>query len=359
VKNFLSVVKEGYCVQFASTLALTLREFGIPTRYVEGYVANEYNKNPYFGSSADTEIETLDSPMRYYTDVLDSDEHAWVEVWFDGIGWVQYEATPPMMSSYYPGINTEDPDDPYNPPESDTTTPEETTEPFGPGDSESLPEETTDPGDVTTEGPGETEAPVMQIIAINVGKIMLIILPIAAVILLVWFEIRRIKSGDKMRSKLVNDAKSATDDAEIKRFSSLLSDRIFEALSLFEMSPYENELPDEFKLRTARELIRIHDLMKPKVEAVEDYDASNDVDEKESTDEAVENIVPDEEIMLSDEYLLISNAIQSLEAEEFGHGMNKHEIAHAADLYAELLTIRRKKLGFGKSVIYRIILNRI
>lgn len=359
VENFLSVVKEGYCVQFASTLALTLREFGIPTRYVEGYVANEYNKNPYFGSSADTEIETLDSPMRYYTDVLDSDEHAWVEVWFDGIGWVQYEATPPMMSSYYPGINTEDPDDPYNPPESDTTTPEETTEPFGPGDSESLPEETTDPGDVTTEGPGETEAPVMQIIAINVGKIMLIILPIAAVILLVWFEIRRIKSGDKMRSKLVNDAKSATDDAEIKRFSSLLSDRIFEALSLFEMSPYENELPDEFKLRTARELIRIHDLMKPKVEAVEDYDASNDVDEKESTDEAVENIVPDEEIMLSDEYLLISNAIQSLEAEEFGHGMNKHEIAHAADLYAELLTIRRKKLGFGKSVIYRIILNRI
>ena len=31
----------------------------------------------------------------------DSSAHAWVEVWYDGIGWVQYEATPTYYSDMY------------------------------------------------------------------------------------------------------------------------------------------------------------------------------------------------------------------------------------------------------------------
>lgn len=358
VENFLTEVKEGYCVQFASTLALALREMGIPARYVEGYVAKNFTKNPFYGSNVDLDAETLDITLRYYADVLDSDEHAWVEVWFDGIGWVQYEATPPMMSSYYPGINQDDPDDPYNPPDTNTDTNEETTEPLGPGGSESLPDETTDtPADTTTEVTTDKAEPPIVAIVETTGKVFLIILPIAVLALLAYVEFIRIRKGDKNRSSLVNDARSATDASDTKTLSTLLSNKIFELLEIFGMSPYDDELPNEFKLRTARELIRLHELMKPKVEVVEDYDASNEPED--GTDEADENTPSDEEVMSSDEYSVVSKGIESLEAEEFGHGMNKVELSCAADLYDELIKVRRKKVGFFKTILYRYVLNKI
>ena len=31
----------------------------------------------------------------------DSNAHAWVEVYYDDIGWVQYEATPPYLAGMY------------------------------------------------------------------------------------------------------------------------------------------------------------------------------------------------------------------------------------------------------------------
>ena len=90
VENFLSVTKEGYCVQFASSLALLLREAGIPARYVEGYIASGFNRN-----------YSADAAARYIATVRDYNAHAWVEVWYDGIGWVQYEATPPYYNDMY------------------------------------------------------------------------------------------------------------------------------------------------------------------------------------------------------------------------------------------------------------------
>lgn len=90
VENFLSVTKEGYCVQYASALALMLRQAGIPARYVEGYVACDFRRN--YDSEA---------VSKYVTTVRDYNEHAWVEVWYDGIGWVQYEATPVYYNDMY------------------------------------------------------------------------------------------------------------------------------------------------------------------------------------------------------------------------------------------------------------------
>ncbi len=90
VENFLTVTKEGYCVQFASALALMLREAGIPARYVEGYVACDFNRN-----------YNKDAVGRYVSTVRDWNAHAWVEVWYDGIGWVQYEATPIYYNDMY------------------------------------------------------------------------------------------------------------------------------------------------------------------------------------------------------------------------------------------------------------------
>lgn len=64
----------GYCVHFATAGALLLRMQGVPARYVTGYVVR------------------LDGVGR--GEVMDSDAHAWVEVYVDGCGWYPVEMTP-------------------------------------------------------------------------------------------------------------------------------------------------------------------------------------------------------------------------------------------------------------------------
>lgn len=92
IQDFLVKSKRGYCVQFASALTLMLRSVGIPARYCEGFIASEFT-NTFF---------TNDDPLtRYKCDVKDSNAHAWVEVYYDNIGWVQYEATPPYLAGMY------------------------------------------------------------------------------------------------------------------------------------------------------------------------------------------------------------------------------------------------------------------
>ena len=78
VDAFLTKTNEGYCVQFATSAALILRELGFPVRYVEGYLASDYQRD------ADP-----DRINRYITTVRDYDAHAWIEVYFDGVGWMQ------------------------------------------------------------------------------------------------------------------------------------------------------------------------------------------------------------------------------------------------------------------------------
>ena len=95
VENFLTNTKEGYCVQFASAAALILREYGIPTRYVEGYIACDFNTN-----------SSIDRVARSATYVHDYEAHAWIEVFFDGIGWVQYECTPAYYAGMYGGMGS-------------------------------------------------------------------------------------------------------------------------------------------------------------------------------------------------------------------------------------------------------------
>ena len=81
VKDFLEVNKTGYSVHYATTAALMFRYYGIPSRYVEGYlITPDAAKN---GTSSDGLILT------------DKDAHAWVEYYQDGIGWLPFEVTPP------------------------------------------------------------------------------------------------------------------------------------------------------------------------------------------------------------------------------------------------------------------------
>lgn len=92
IQDFLLRSKRGYCVQFASALTLMLRSVGIPARYCEGFIASEF---------INTFLINDDALTRYKCEVKDSNAHAWVEVYYDDIGWVQYEATPPYLAGMY------------------------------------------------------------------------------------------------------------------------------------------------------------------------------------------------------------------------------------------------------------------
>ena len=74
VSYFLLRGREGYCTYFASAMAVMGRIAGLPTRYVEGYLVQ---------------------PSGGVALVTGRDAHAWAEVWFDGFGWVAFDATPP------------------------------------------------------------------------------------------------------------------------------------------------------------------------------------------------------------------------------------------------------------------------
>jgi transglutaminase-like putative cysteine protease len=74
---FLNESHEGYCQHFAGAMALLLRMGGLPARVATGFSPGGYS------SRHEAWI------------VRDPDAHAWVEVWFDGFGWITLDPTPP------------------------------------------------------------------------------------------------------------------------------------------------------------------------------------------------------------------------------------------------------------------------
>lgn len=83
VDYFLFDNKKGYCTSFATTLAVLGRSIGIPMRYSEGFLVNYEDKD---------DIGYL---------VRNSNAHVWVEAYFDGVGWIPFEATPPFHEERY------------------------------------------------------------------------------------------------------------------------------------------------------------------------------------------------------------------------------------------------------------------
>lgn len=78
IARFLEV-KSGYCVHFASAMALMARTLGIPSRVAEGYLPGATNGG------------TANNPGQYT--VTSDDLHAWPELYFAGVGWVAFEPT--------------------------------------------------------------------------------------------------------------------------------------------------------------------------------------------------------------------------------------------------------------------------
>ena len=86
VDYFLFDAESGFCSYHASAMVVLLRSIGIPTRVVSGYAMGSY-----------------DQKMDAYK-VLESDSHAWVEVYFPEIGWIEFEPTANRMTFNRPEI---------------------------------------------------------------------------------------------------------------------------------------------------------------------------------------------------------------------------------------------------------------
>lgn len=67
--------RRGYCQQFSGAMALMLRMIGIPSRVAAGFAPGTPDR-------------------RGLWRVVDYDAHSWVEVYFNGIGWVSFDPTP-------------------------------------------------------------------------------------------------------------------------------------------------------------------------------------------------------------------------------------------------------------------------
>ena len=73
---FLIDTKEGYCQHFSGAMALLLRMGGVPARVATGFSPGGFS-------------ERRDAWI-----VRDTDAHAWVEAWFDELGWIAFDPTP-------------------------------------------------------------------------------------------------------------------------------------------------------------------------------------------------------------------------------------------------------------------------
>ena len=89
---FLFERGEGHCEYFSTAMVVLVRSLGVHAREVNGFLGGQWNQ---FGR---------------YLAVTQNEAHSWVEVWFPGYGWVQFDPTPggagtseAVMSWLWPG----------------------------------------------------------------------------------------------------------------------------------------------------------------------------------------------------------------------------------------------------------------
>jgi len=79
---FLETSRQGYCIHYATTATLMLRALGVPARFTSGFVAA-------------VSRDDVGQPLI----ITDRNAHSWVEVYFDEVGWLPIEVTPPATGA--------------------------------------------------------------------------------------------------------------------------------------------------------------------------------------------------------------------------------------------------------------------
>jgi transglutaminase-like putative cysteine protease len=157
VSQFLDA-RTGYCVHFASAMAVMSRALDIPARVVVGFQPGQ----PQFREGDFSHFE-----------VTTHDLHAWPELFFEDVGWVRFEPTPGRGDRPNYGAEAT-PDDPSTP-EVDESQPtaQPTTAPSRPP--VELPEENLTPGAPT--GGGDDFTGTLTAVGVLAGAVALLLVP--------------------------------------------------------------------------------------------------------------------------------------------------------------------------------------
>ncbi|MEG0286837.1 MAG: transglutaminase domain-containing protein [Vagococcus sp.] len=82
VEHFLFESQVGYCDNFSTSMVVMLRSVGIQARWVKGF-----NTGIVTAREGDLDVYSI----------RNQDAHSWVEVYFDGFGWIPFEPTPTFI----------------------------------------------------------------------------------------------------------------------------------------------------------------------------------------------------------------------------------------------------------------------
>ena len=84
---FLLENQKGYCEHYATAGTVLARMAGIPARYCEGYMIDCSKSGTLTPSQAE------DGSTAWTAEILDSNAHAWTEIYISGLGWIPFEFT--------------------------------------------------------------------------------------------------------------------------------------------------------------------------------------------------------------------------------------------------------------------------
>lgn len=100
---FLFDYRKGFCNYYATAEVILLRSVGIPARLAVGYAQGEGNQlEPVPGKSSEERFEEgYQTNIVNYT-VRQKNAHAWPEVFFPGLGWVEFEPTTSEIPIFRP-----------------------------------------------------------------------------------------------------------------------------------------------------------------------------------------------------------------------------------------------------------------
>ena len=238
IYNFLYNTREGHCAMYATSMCLALRYFGIPARYVTGFTMG--------GNDCE---QTEDGHYKYT--VTDKELHAWVEVYYEGLGWVSYDPTPGSLRvDNTPTPITQITTAPEPEETTTTTSPPETTE----KEADITTEATTKPndGDNTAVTASTTEnIPDTPVIDPEVVRIILIVIGIILILFVVFMSVRGFFKGlDRKQREMLRYFKKGDSTKAVK----MMLPFMLKLLAMRGVLRLNGETPGEFGIRADKQL---------------------------------------------------------------------------------------------------------
>ena len=230
--SFLYKTKTGHCAMYATAMCLALRYLGIPARYVTGFTVG-----------GDDYVSHEEGEYKY--ELTDSDLHAWVEVYFEGMGWLPYDPTPSLSGplSVVPEYTTAPETEPVTTAaEAEITTrPSETTAASTTTAESTSSVVTTAPGGTASDEPSGEPVDNSHII-----KIILVILAAALAVFVVIMSVRGVLKGlDRKQRNMLEFFKSGQSDKAVKEMLGFM----FKLLAIYKISRQKGETPEMFGKR--------------------------------------------------------------------------------------------------------------